>query len=236
MPPPLTLSVAPVVAQPPLVLQVTLFEQDAAVKTPPTKSAPQLKARSVPRGDTKAIAKQRAAKKTRRAFLVAFRDTLVAFALFALLLQFFSPTIVREHSMENTLKENDIVYIAQKAYWFGDPQHEDIVVFYSTLSDGSGGRKTLVKRVIGVPGDRIAINGGTVYRNGQALSEPYVKSGETRGNLAGLVVPEDSYFVLGDNREVSNDSRNAEIGFIDKDQLRGKVLFRIFPLSDLQVF
>jgi signal peptidase I len=173
---------------------------------------------------------------TRRLFLIALRDMLIALALLVLLLQFFSPTIVREHSMENTLKENEILYIARRAYWFGEPQHGDIVVFHITLSDDSGDGKTLVKRIIGIPGDRITISGGVVYRNDRPLDEAYVKGGMTLGDLNDLVVPDDSYFVLGDNREVSNDSRNADIGFVEKSQLRGKVMVRIFPLSEFRVF
>ncbi|MDR1183324.1 MAG: signal peptidase I, partial [Coriobacteriales bacterium] len=187
------------------------------------------------KSSTKGRAKTRRGR-TRRLFLVALRDMLIAVALLVLLLQFFSPTVVREHSMENTLKENEILYIARAAYWFGEPQHGDIVVFHITLPDGSGDGKTLVKRVIGVPGDRITISGGVVYRNDRPLDEAYVKGGMTLGDLNDLEVPEDSYFVLGDNREVSNDSRNADIGFVDKSQFRGKVMFRIFPLSEFRVF
>jgi signal peptidase I len=228
----LALSTKPVAAQPPLVLLLTSSANAPAPETPRAQGN-----RQPPVIASGEIAvKRRSKKRARRAILIALRDMVIALALLALLLQFFSPTIVREHSMENTLKENEILYVGQKAYWFGDPKRSDIVVFKSTLTDESGEEKVLVKRIIGLPGDRIAIGGGTVYRNGQALSEPYVKGGVTRGDLSELIVPEDSYFVLGDNRDVSNDSRNAEIGFISKEQLRGKVLLRIFPLSDFHVF
>jgi signal peptidase I len=191
------------------------------------------------KGRAKGRAKGKAKNKrghTQRLFLVALRDMLIAVALLVLLLQFFSPTVVREHSMEDTLKENEILYIARRTYWFVEPQHGDIVVFHITLSGDSGDGKTLVKRIIGVPGDRITISGGVVYRNDRPLDEAYVKGGMTLGDLNDLEVPDDSYFVLGDNREVSNDSRNADIGFIEKSQLRGKVIFRIFPLSEFHVF
>jgi signal peptidase I len=230
--PSLAVPVTAVAAQPPLVLMLTPPAETSTAEVPPAKNVK----RAAPQVAKANAARLRAKKRTRRAFLIALRDMVIALALLALLLQFFSPTIVREHSMENTLKENEILYVGQKAYWFGDPKRGDIVVFHSTLTDEKGDEKTLVKRIIGLPGDRIAIDGGVVYRNGQTLSEPYVKGGVTRGELDELVVPEDSYFVLGDNRDVSNDSRNAEIGFIDKSQLRGKVLLRIFPLSNFRVF
>jgi signal peptidase I len=187
-------------------------------------------------GGTKGRAKKRSKGRTQRLFLLALRDMLIAVALLVLLLQFFSPTIVRERSMEDTLQENNILYIARRAYWFGEPQYGDIVVFHVALPNDSGDGKILVKRIIGVPGDHLTISGGVVYRNDRPLNEAYVKGGVTPGDLNDLVVPEDSYFVLGDNREVSNDSRNADIGFVDKNQLRGKVAFRIFPLSEFQVF
>jgi signal peptidase I len=172
----------------------------------------------------------------RRLMFTALRDVLIALALLAILLQFFSPTVVREHSMEDTLKENDVLYIAKQAYLFGEPQHGDIVVFHTVLETSGGSEKALVKRIIGVPGDRISISGGVVFRNGAMLDEPYLKTGHTSGELSEVVVPPDSYFVLGDNREVSNDSRNSAIGFVSKQQLQGKALLRIFPLADFRVF
>jgi signal peptidase I len=178
----------------------------------------------------------RAKTSTKRLFLIALRDVLITLALFIILLQFFTPTVVREHSMEDTLKENEILYISRKAYWFGAPQYGDIVVFHTALTDESGSEKSLVKRIIGLPGDHISISGGMVIRNNVPLNEPYLKSGQTPGNLDELVVPEDSYFVMGDNREVSNDSRSATVGFVNEEQLRGKVLFRIFPLGEFRVF
>jgi signal peptidase I len=185
---------------------------------------------------TRTSARRQARAETKTVFLVALRDVFIALALLTILLQFFSPTVVREHSMENTLNENEMLYIAKKAYWFGPPQHGDIVVFHTTLTDQSGTEKNLVKRIIGLPGDRISISGGMVIRNDEVLDEPYLKAEGVSGTMSEVTVPADSYFVLGDNREVSNDSRNAALGFVGKDQLRGKVIFRIFPLSEFRTF
>jgi signal peptidase I len=210
-------------------------KSDGIAEAPMNESAQAKPRKEKRKRRAKGGAKRRRGR-TQRLFLVALRDMLIALALLVLLLQFFSPTVVREHSMEDTLKENEILYIARRAYWFGEPQHGDIVVFHITLSGDSGDGKTLVKRIIGVPGDHITISGGVVYRNDRPLDEAYVKGGMTLGDLNDLEVPDDSYFVLGDNREVSNDSRNADIGFVEKSQLRGKVMFRIFPLSEFHVF
>jgi signal peptidase I len=180
--------------------------------------------------------KRRSKLSTKRLFLVALRDALIPLALVIVLLQFFSPTIVREHSMEDTLKNDDVLYIATKAYWFGEPQYGDIVVFHNVRPDGSTERN-LVKRVIGLPGDRISISNGAVIRNGTVLDETYLKSGTTPGSMSEVTVPERSYFVLGDNREVSNDSRNfASVGFVSEDQLYGKVVLRIVPLDEFRTF
>ena len=148
--------------------------------------------------------------------------------------------------MENTLINRDILYISRQAYLFDEPKHGDIVVFQTELVDsGSGQKKTLVKRVVGLPGDRLSIRGGEVFLNGSALAEPYVKSGSTAGLMSEITVPEGCYFVLGDNREVSNDSRYPDVGsqqlvtssgtvsLVAKDQLRGKVILRIFPMDKI---
>ncbi len=171
---------------------------------------------------------------SKHTFFVVLRNIAIAVALFAILLQFFSPTVVNEHSMENTLNEKDILYIASKAYWFGEPAYNDIIIF--DIVDDDGERKKLVKRVIGLPGDKIMISGGTVFRNGVALEEPYTKDELTSGPIGEVTVPSDSYYALGDNRTVSRDSRSEDIGFIHKDQLSGKVVLRFFPLDKFKFF
>jgi signal peptidase I len=232
-------------AQPVVTIQSTQPAQPApAVQYPPLAAEPPLIVQSdTPLAKQPSSAKRRQQKRRRHSqasakklFLIALRDVLIALILLAIMLQFFTPTIVREHSMENTLKENEILYIAKKAYWFGSPGYGDIVVFRSLLTDKNGSEKSLVKRVIGLPGDRIFISGGTVFRNGEPLSEPYLKSGLTPGDMGEVMVPANSYFVLGDNREVSNDSRNSAVGFVDKSQLQGKVVLRILPLNEFQTF
>lgn len=180
--------------------------------------------------------KSRTRAKNSRVVLIALRDFGIAMMLLVVLLQFFAPTIVREHSMENTLMPNEILYVAKQAYWFDPPGYNDIIIFETDLQDANGSDKTLVKRIIGVPGDRISIQDGYVFRNGEQLVEPYTKSGTTPGTLQEVTVPKNAYFVLGDNREVSRDSRSDDIGFVGKKQIRGQILFRAFPLDKFTVF
>ncbi len=163
--------------------------------------------------------------------LYLLRDIAVAVVAIVIVLQFIRPTIIFEHSMENTLHPDDYVFLAKQAYTFGDIKFADIVVFESDLIDEHGTEKNLIKRVIGLPGDVIAIHDDAVYRNGERLEEPYTKDGITIGEMAPVTIPKDSYFMLGDNREKSKDSRDASVGFISEDRIKGKVIFRLFPLS-----
>jgi signal peptidase I len=197
-------------------------EEQPAEKSP--KKARKKKAADKRKSDTKAV------------LFTAARDVFIALALLFVMLQFFAPSVVREHSMESTLEPNEILYVTKQAYWFGLPGEGDIVIFKTDLTEENGAEKTLVKRIIGLPGDRISIQGGIVFRNGEPLDEPYTKSGTTPGAMVEVVVPEDSYFVLGDNREVSRDSRDPSVGFVHKAQLSGQVLVRVFPLNRFKVF
>jgi len=166
-----------------------------------------------------------------RGTLLLVRDIAIAVAVLIIILQFYKPTIVFEHSMEDTLHPEDYVFLSKQAYNFGEVEFGDIVVFESKLLDERGGYKSLIKRAIGLPGEIIEVKDGAVYRNGERLNEPYARGGTTPGVMAPVTVPEGSYFVLGDNRMVSMDSRTSEVGFVSIEKIKGKVVFRLFPLS-----
>jgi signal peptidase I len=168
-----------------------------------------------------------------RGVLLWARDIAIALVIAIIIMQFIKPTIVREHSMMNTLQPNDYIFLSKQAYTFGEVKHGDIVVFHSELEDKDGVKKNLIKRVIGLPGDSIAIHDGSVYRNGEALSEPYTREGYTDGFMEERTVPEGELFLMGDNRQQSTDSRSSDVGFVSEEMLVGKAVFRLFPIGDI---
>ena len=131
-------------------------------------------------------------------------------------------------SMEPTLYNGDIVLLMKtNRFDRGD------------LCGFTWNNKLLIKRVIGLPGDWIEIDtDGTIYLNGDKLEEPYVEHkalGECDLEFP-FQVPQEQYFVIGDMRESSIDSRNTVIGCIPKDQIVGKVFFRVWPFKSIQFF
>ncbi len=162
-------------------------------------------------------------------------DIVVAIVIAAIILFFVKPTIVREHSMENTLSDGDYLFVSRQTYklFGGEPQHGDIVVFESELETVQGKNKYLIKRVIGLPGDTVSISDGIVYVNGEALIEEYTKDGYTASDMSAVTVPDGSLFCMGDNRQNSTDSRDARVGFVPMEEIMGKAVFRLFPFSKI---
>jgi signal peptidase I len=145
----------------------------------------------------------------------------IAFAVLAL-----RPGQVSGYSMEPRIDSDEYVLINALAYRFGAPARGDIVAFRHER----GGPSVYIKRVIGVPGDRIEIVRGTVSVNGAPLGEPYVRYPDTR-SFTSVTVPPDAYYVLGDNRPRSDDSRAW--GFVPKDELIGRAMVGIWPPASL---
>lgn len=146
--------------------------------------------------------------------------------------QFIKPTLVRGASMYSTLEEGDYLIINRMSYKFKEPDHGDIIVFESDLKQDDGSIKDLVKRVIGVGGDHVVIENSKVYVNDKELNEPYIHNEITKGDID-IVVPEGKVFVLGDNREISLDSRYEQVGFIDDSDILGKVVIRLYPFNKI---
>lgn len=146
--------------------------------------------------------------------------------------QFIKPTLVRGDSMYSTLEEGDYLIINRMAYKFKEPEHGDIIVFKSDLQQEDGSNKDLVKRVIGVGGDHVKIENSKVYVNGEELVEPYIDDQITEGDID-TIVPQDCVFVLGDNREISLDSRYDSVGFVDDSDIIGKVFIRLYPFNKI---
>jgi len=201
---------------------------DPQVNSGPVPPAPEQNRGSEPTGSNKKEEKAGA----NRSLVIWARDILIALVIALIIMQFIKPTIVREHSMEATLHPSDYIFLNKQAYFFGDVQRRDIVVFHSTLDAGDGTKKNLIKRVIGLPGDTVSIHDGSVFVNGNQLYEPYTKDGETVGDMDEITVPEGEMFVLGDNRQQSTDSRDPRVGCVPEKLLVGKAFFRIMPIRD----
>ena len=148
---------------------------------------------------------------------------------------FIKPTLVSGDSMLPTLHENDYLIINKIGYKIGEPKNGDVIFFKSDLEKNDGTTKDLVKRIIGVAGDKVVIKDGKVYLNDKLLDETYLSEGmDTTGDVD-IVVPEGKLFVLGDNREVSLDSRYEQVGLVDVNDVEGKVLVRLYPFNDISL-
>ncbi|HHT51385.1 MAG TPA: signal peptidase I [Eubacteriaceae bacterium] len=137
---------------------------------------------------------------------------------------------IPSESMIPTLNINDKLII-NKLIKPEDLEYGDIVVFYSPVTKG----ERYIKRLIGIGGDTIEIKNGYLYRNGERIHEPYlVKSIDYE--FGPVLVPEDNYFFLGDNRNSSYDSHLWPYPFIEKEKLIGKAVFRYYPFSRVKKF
>lgn len=133
---------------------------------------------------------------------------------------------VPSESMENTIMTGDRFFGNRLAYLFDDPERFDIVVFKYPDDES----QLFVKRVIGLPGETVEIKDGKVYINGSEtpLDDSFTPETPT-GDYGPYVVPEGSYFMLGDNRNHSGDSRFWKQPYVEKEKIVGKAIFRYFP-------
>lgn len=161
------------------------------------------------------------------------KDILIACIIAFVIMQFIKPTIVKESSMQPTLYANNYIFLSKQAYTFGEPERGDIIVFHTNLTTPDGQEKLLIKRVIGLPGDVVTIAEGKVYINEEELTEPYIMEQGTAGYVDHLKIPDDSLFVMGDNRRVSIDSRTDTVGCVKIDQVVGKAFFRLYPFNEI---
>jgi len=193
------------------------------------------------------------AEKKERSVLIDFLQSVTLAIVFSFIIfSIITPSEVDGPSMEPTFYNGERVYTDRLPQWFSTTDfgkatglsynRGDVIVFFKPTLGSS-----LIKRVIGLPGDTIKIDAGKIYVNGQLLVESYIpsdtftKSGnlkegeeykvqieETDAN-GNKVINQDVFFVMGDNRAVSNDSRY--IGFIKREWMQGKVIFRLWPLN-----
>ena len=169
-----------------------------------------------------------------REFIFDFVKLIVVIVVILFLMIYVvSITQVVGSSMSSTLQDGDVLILNKIKYRFTDIKRGDIICLEYADT------KYLIKRVIGLPGDTVSIRDNTLYINGEVYVENYLDEGLVYDDfdLSSLgydVIPEDMYLVLGDNRPDSLDSR--EIGLISKDEVIGKVSFRIWPLNKLAAF
>jgi signal peptidase I len=158
-----------------------------------------------------------------------FRDILFAFATAIFIVIFVvQPVKVEGTSMQPRLVDQERIFVNRFIYRFADIHRGDIVVFWYPRDTS----KSFIKRVLAVPGDEVEIRYGSVFVNGEKVSEPYLKPEfRDHDSYRKVVVPDGKYFVLGDHRNSSNDSRNW--GFVPRDLIYGKAIFRYWPMSRL---
>jgi signal peptidase I len=137
-------------------------------------------------------------------------------------------------SMEPTLMVGDRILVDKLSYHLHAVGRGDIVVFSKPAGEVTPGVNDLVKRVIGLPGETISSPDGRVWINGSPLAEPWLPSGTVTRGIKPQKIPQGEYFVMGDNRGDSSDSR--VFGPIPKSLIVGRVVFRIWPLSHLGFF
>lgn len=138
-------------------------------------------------------------------------------------------THVNGDSMNVTLEDGDNLMVDKLSYRFSDPERYDIIVFPYQYQE----KTYYIKRIIGMPGETVQVIDGMVYIDGKMLDESYGKEVMEYAGVASepIELGEDEYFVLGDNRNNSSDSRDPSVGNIKEDQIIGKAFLRIWPLN-----
>ncbi|MBC8264951.1 MAG: signal peptidase I [Anaerolineales bacterium] len=155
-------------------------------------------------------------------------ETIVPAVLIAVLINLFlaQATRVYGQSMEPNLHSDQRLVVEKLSYTFHEPQRGDIII----LNVPRAGSGLLIKRVIGLPGEKVEIKGGRVYINEQAVEESYL-SNQAQRDMKVIVVPPKHVFVLGDNRGFSNDSRS--FGAVPLDNIVGRAWFSYWPLDQV---
>jgi signal peptidase I len=157
------------------------------------------------------------------------RDILFAFVIAIFIVVFvIQPVKVEGTSMQPRLVDQERIFVNRFIYRFREVQRGDVVVFWFPRDRS----KSFIKRVVGIPGDQVEIRRGTVLVNGAKISEPYLPPEfQDERSFEKTIVPADQYFVLGDHRNSSNDSRNW--GFVSQPLIYGKAIFSYWPFSKL---
>ena len=153
----------------------------------------------------------------------------IAVLIFMLIDNFvFKSARVYGGSMEPTYVHHDRVIVNRFIFRFTDPRQGDVIAFPYAYDPS----QQYIKRIVGMPGDVIDMRGGFVYRNGTRLDDAFSDEPAFHGNVDfPITIEEDRFFVLGDNRQISEDSRSRNVGNVPREDIMGRVDFRWFPFS-----
>ena len=187
----------------------------------------EVKTENVEETSRKSSRRKEKPKKSARQEIIEWVLTIVVALLIAFAVRTFvgEPVRVDGHSMDYTLADGEIMLVSKYDYLLqGGPSRFDVIICHYP----GRGNSNFVKRVVGMPGDKVAVQNGYLYVNGVQYEEPYIKN-RPNYNMAEYLVPEGSYFVLGDNRSNSNDSHL--IGPLDKDMIVGHVRQIVFSFE-----
>lgn len=173
-------------------------------------------------------------KKDPKKEILSWIVTIAAAVAIALLIRtfLFEPVSVDGHSMDDTLANGEIMFVTKPEYLFGDPQHGDIVI----CKFPDRGNTLFVKRLIGLPGDTVEVKSNIVYVNGEALVEDYLTPdrNDDGRSMGAITLGADQYFVMGDNRDNSHDSRASDVGPLFRNQIVGHVRCVLFPFNKIR--
>ncbi len=196
------------------------FSQDSGIVTEPVQENA---AQPIPSGPAR--------KRDRAAGSSWVRDLMISAAISIFIITFlYQPVRVEGTSMLPRLEDHDRLFINKFVYHVEAIHRGDVVVFHYPRDP----QKSYIKRVIGLPGDRIWIDRGQVWLNGKTLQEGYVPQKYRDGrSMAETIVPDGMYFMMGDHRSISSDSR--EFGPVERDLIYGKAEFIYWPAKDAGV-
>ena len=227
--------VKPVVSQAPEPVkppETPTIEKDPEPPVKPvsvTKPVPEEKKETQP-DDSEPDSKKEKSKPNIKKNLIAFGICVVIAIVIALIITNFvaSHTKVEGNSMESTLENGDDIIVGKFSYLTNNPERYDIIVFRESES------VNYIKRVIALPGETIQITEGKIYINERAIFDAYGNAKMEDGGIAEkpLKLGQDEYFVLGDNRNASKDSRDKAVGVIKRDQIIGKAWLRVLPFDN----
>ena len=173
-------------------------------------------------------------KKDPKKEILSWIVTIAAAVAIALLIRtfLFEPVRVDGHSMDDTLANGEIMFVTKPEYLFGEPQRGDIVI--CKFPDRGG--TLFVKRLIGLPGDTVEVKSNVVYVNGEAIDQSYLTPdrNDDGRSMSAVTLSDEQYFVMGDNRDNSHDSRASDVGPLTRSQIIGHVRCVLFPFNKIR--